>query len=176
MTTRDNRSSYQRRYPSSRLEDYGQRRDERERNNRKKDETPWYNRLSTANKVAAIIIWLVGAVATMTNLQAMGMIPLNAKIGAFAAQAVFTIVEIYLWRGIEFHWAAIVVTFIDAFFNFGGVYPYASMLDKTPSWKAANDAMGTNQSLPLFIMTVCAIIISLLIAGAPEWLWRRDNR
>src|SRR5262245_18868219 len=123
------------------------------------------------NRVAAIIVWLVGGYTTALAFGEMGATWYVANVGGLLAQAVFTVIELPVWRRARLGFVGSTVVSLDAFFNFGGVWQYVTNIDKTTAWHAVNEASGTNQPLPFITKVVIAVLLSLAIAAAPEWLW-----
>jgi len=132
--------------------------------------------LFTGPRLAAMIVWLVGVSATATALVGMGVkIGATATISAMALQLVFTVIERPLWRGSKYGFIGFACIGFDAWFNFGGVWPFAKNIDKTPSWAYSVEALNMQSAPPDAIRVGFALIVSIAIAGAVEWLWFMED-
>jgi hypothetical protein len=92
---------------------------------------------------------------------------------AFIMQSIMTAGESPLWRG-KGRWWHIVVLAIDSVTNVGGVFAYITRLDQTDSWGAFNTGLGTSGGLNPLAALILSLVIGVLIAATPEFLWRQD--
>jgi hypothetical protein len=117
-------------------------------------------------------VWLVGVYTTTQALIGLGVNEgIYATGGAFGLQLIFTIGQRPLWRGTKYSFVGFSFVGFDTFFNFGGVWPLAKNIDKTPSWTSSVEALQMASEPPDIVKVGFAIIVSLLIAGGVEWLW-----
>lgn len=157
------------------------------------------NRLSTfsgtlvsPNRIAAIIVWGIGALTTSKALGEMGMDQRNVVIAAVVLQFIFTLCEIPIWRRSRWKFVGIVVLFIDVWFNFGGTWFLTSNIDQTTAWNdsmsafssafsTVKDAAGVSAGgsaaalAPAISKLFFGIIVSAAISAAPEWLWHESH-
>lgn len=131
---------------------------------------------ATANTVAAVIIWIVGALATNVALTELGVTG-PTKAYAFILQGLLTICEGPIWNAtlrVNRRGALLVGIGglgIDLMLNVGGLWIYLSRLGDTTFWKAVMAATGqSNPPAPLTCFAL-ACLLSLAVAAGPEALW-----
>lgn len=127
-----------------------------------------------ANRVAAVVVWMIGAYATALGLNQMNMNPVLALLVGPFIQLVLTICERPMWRKRRYNIVAVIVVIVDIFFNYGGVWPFSQNLDKTGAWIGLTSSLGTADAAPAISKVVFTLMISIAIAAAPEWLWEES--
>lgn len=125
------------------------------------------------NRAAAIIVWMIGAYTTALAIHQMGVVAETPSylIGG-TIQALLTVLEKPIWRGLRIGWVSGTALALDAFCNFGGVWQFANKLDQTQAWASINEAMGTQQAIPAVTKVIVALVFSVFIAASPETLWK----
>ena len=119
---------------------------------------------------------MIGVLATQTALVGLGVQPGAVSLAwAMAAQLVFTIGERPIWRGSRYSFIGFLFIAVDAWFNFGGVWPFVKNIDKTPQWAASVEAMNMAATPSSAISAVASILVSIGIASATEWLWYMED-
>jgi hypothetical protein len=125
------------------------------------------------SKAVAVLAWAVGVWTTHLFL---GVLTDSADWTLGAAlilQAILTAGESPLWRG-KGQWWHVVVLAIDSVTNVGGVFVYITRLDQTDSWAAFNQGLGTSGGLNPLAALVVSLVVGVIIAAAPEFLWRQQ--
>jgi hypothetical protein len=129
------------------------------------------------SKAVAVMAWGVGVWTTHLFLKVLttdGAGPAEWTIfGALILQLIMTAGESPLWRG-KGQWWHIVVLAVDSVTNVGGVFVYITRLDQTDSWAAFNQGLGTTGGLNPLAALVVSLVIGVLIAATPEFLWRQQ--
>lgn len=126
-------------------------------------------------KGAAILVWL-GAVYTtflaLASLQA--GTPWYITLGmAVATQFVLTVAERPILNGRP-SWFTGGVLLIDALVNAGGVFPLLRNIGQTPTAQMAA-AGGVAPEVGMAPAILLSVIFGLIIAAAPEALWRMKD-
>lgn len=124
------------------------------------------------SKAVAALAWCVGVWTTHEFLK---VLTGNAEWTLGAAlllQAILTAGESPIWRG-RGEWWHIVVLGFDAVTNVGGFFAYVMRLDQTDSWAAFNQGLGTTGGLNPLAALVLSLVVGVLTAAAPEFLWRQ---
>lgn len=125
------------------------------------------------SKAVAILAWSVGVWTTHLFL---GVLTENAEWTLGAAlilQLIMTTGESPLWRGKGRWWHGVVLAF-DAITNVGGFFVYVMRLDQTDSWDAFNRGLGVTGGLDPLAGLVVSLVLGVLTAAAPEFLWRQE--
>ena len=125
------------------------------------------------SKAVAVLAWGVGVWTTHLFLQ---VLTTNAEWTLGAAlilQAIMTAGESPLWRG-RGQWWHIVVLAVDSVTNVGGFFIYITRLDQTDSWAAFNQGLGTSGGLNPLAALIVSLVIGVLVAATPEFLWRQQ--
>jgi hypothetical protein len=130
------------------------------------------------SKVVAALAWGIGVWTTHLFMQVLtkGDSGSPADWTLFAAlilQAILTAGESPLWRG-KGQWWHMVVLAVDSVTNVGGVFVYITRLDQTDSWAAFNTGLGTTGGLNPLAALVVSLVVGVIIAAAPEFLWRQQ--
>lgn len=128
------------------------------------------------NKIAAIVVWIAGAVSTWLCARAMlADAPWWLTIAAASiAQFVLTFAERAIWRGRPTG-AGLAALAIDVALNAGGLFPYALKLGETPPAQMIISVFGGSRQLAPLSAMIAAIIVGFIIAAAPEELWSRRD-
>jgi len=127
------------------------------------------------NRIVAIVIWMLGAYLTGIGIMQMRVVPEVPSMAiGIGVQLAMTFLESPIWRRWQITWVTGVALFFDAFFNFGGIWQFASKLDQTNAWASIVDAsqMSQQQGLPQLAKIGIAIALSVVLAATPEYLWR----
>jgi hypothetical protein len=130
------------------------------------------------SKAVAALAWGIGVWTThlFMGVLTRGDSGNPADWTLFAAlifQAIMTAGESPLWRG-KGQWWHMVVLAIDSVTNVGGVFVYITRLDQTDSWVAFNTGLGTTGGLNPLAALVVSLVVGVIIAAAPEFLWRQQ--
>lgn len=134
----------------------------------------------TANSTAAIVIWLMGALATRTFLIELGVgtedSTLLSGVMSITLQAVLTLLEGPVWHSVlRSHKTRFVLgvgaLVVDIILNIGGCWFFLQNLGNTTFWQAIAAATNTQTGpSPLTILLLSALI-ALAISAGPEALW-----
>jgi vacuolar-type H+-ATPase subunit I/STV1 len=125
---------------------------------------------------AKLIAGMAWAVAVWTTQNFFGvMVPDsgNALLVAFVAQGIFTVAESAIWKN-KGRWYNFVVLAIDTITNVGGIFVYILQLDKTDSWAAFNTGLGTTGGMNPLAALAISIVVGILLAATPEFLWKQQ--
>jgi hypothetical protein len=130
------------------------------------------------SKVVAVGAWFIGVWTTHMFLKVLikdeGGNPADwALFAAFVMQLIMTFGESPLWRG-KGRWWHIAVLAFDSVTNVGGFFSYIMRLDQTDSWAAFNTGLGTSGGLNPLAALIVSLVIGILVAATPEFLWRQD--
>lgn len=125
------------------------------------------------SKAVALLAWSVGVWTTYLFLKVLTEGAEWTLWGALVLQLILTVGESPLWRG-KGRWWHFVVLLFDATTNVGGFYVYVMRLDKTDSWDAFNAGLGTVGGLHPLAGLLVSLVLGVLTAAAPEFLWRQE--
>lgn len=125
------------------------------------------------SKAVAVLAWGVGVWTTYLFISVLTQDAEWSLQAALIVQAIMTAGESPLWRG-KGRWWHIVVLVIDAITNVGGFFVYVLRLDQTDSWEALNQGLGTSGGLDPLAALVLSLVLGVLTAAAPEFLWRQE--
>lgn len=134
----------------------------------------------TANSTAAIIIWLLGALATRTFLGELGVgsefATAVSTITALVFQAVLTLLEGPVWHSaLRSHRTRFVLgtgaLIVDTALNLGGCWFFLQNLGNTTFWLAIAAATGTNGPPSSVTILALSLLVALAISAGPEALW-----
>jgi len=130
------------------------------------------------SKAVAVLAWGVGVWTTHLFLKVITADDAGTAAdwtlgAALLLQAILTAGESPLWRG-KGRWWHIVVLIFDAITNVGGFFVYVMRLDRTDSWDAFNTGLGTTGGLNPLAALVLSLVLGVLTAAAPEFLWRAE--
>lgn len=132
---------------------------------------------SLGNRLVAVIVWLIGVATTYLGFTTMAPgLPWTVALPfAFGSQALFTYMEMGLWRGKHVSAVTIAVLLFDVLLNAGGVYPLAMRLGATPTAAMFAEAFHWERAISPIGAMIVAIIGGFLIAAAPEEFWNRKG-
>lgn len=131
-------------------------------------------RVSTVNRILAVVAWCIGAVTTYLGILGMSGAPwLVAASFAVVAQVLLTWAERAMWHGRPTLVGALALLF-DVALNAGGVYAFVRRIGETPTGLMLSDVFGGSAIGPIPAMIV-ALVVGFLIAAAPEELWTRKD-
>lgn len=126
------------------------------------------------NRVAGIVVWLIGATTTWIFLQSVNPGWGLNWAAALLAQVILTAMQSPAWRG-QFDILGVTALIVDALLNAGGVYAFVQRIDETATWYALSTGFGLSGELSNAVAIIISMILGVLLAGTPEYLWRRDN-
>lgn len=125
-------------------------------------------------KLVACAAWGVAVWATVEFLNGLTDTTGNQLfLWAAFLQAVMTWGESPVWSG-KARWWNIAVLAIDTIINIGGLFFFVLRLDKTESWEAFNQALGTTGGINPLAALVVSAMLGLLLAASPEFLWKQS--
>lgn len=130
-------------------------------------------RANWGTRAVAVLAWCVGVWTTHLFLQVLTSGADWTLGAAIVLQAILTAGESPLWRG-HGQWWHFLVLFFDAVTNVGGFFVYVMRLDQTDSWAAFNAGLGTTGGLNPLAALVLSLVLGVLTAAAPEFLWRQE--
>lgn len=134
----------------------------------------------TANSTAAIIIWLLGALATRTFLMELGISAEGSlaalTLTALVFQSVLTLLEGPIWhKALRVHRMRLILgtaaLLIDTALNTGGCWFLLKNLGNTTFWQAIATATGTTTGPASLTILLLSILIAFGISAGPEALW-----
>jgi hypothetical protein len=127
-------------------------------------------------KIAGSLVWLLGVGMTAAAVDQITDWDPGVSIAfAVGLQIALTIGQSPVWtgRGDVFSYAALI---IDAIINFGGVLAVLVNIDQMGSIQAITATfLGYVGPWPNWIKGILALVVSALIAGLPEYLWKREG-
>jgi hypothetical protein len=123
-------------------------------------------------RLIAGMAWGVAVWTTQNFLAVMMDSQESNLLVAFIIQAIFTVAESPIWAG-RGRWYHITVLCIDTVTNVGGIFVYILKLDRTDSWAAFNAGLGTSGGMNPLAALILSIVIGILLAASPEFLWRQ---
>lgn len=124
-------------------------------------------------KVVAAMAWGVAVWTTDLFISVLAPEGTNALLVAFIIQAIFSAAESPIWRG-KAQWYNYVVLGVDTVTNVGGLYFYILQLDRTDSWAAFSQGLGTTGGMSPLAALIVSIVFGVLLAATPEFLWRQQ--
>jgi len=131
---------------------------------------------SAGGKLVSIASWCVAVWTTQEFLQPLvgSESAAGAALVLWAAlmQAVFTWGESPIWKA-QGSWWNYGVLVLDVITNVGGLYFFVTKIDDTDSWRAFNEGLSTTGSLNPLAALALSIVLGVMIAAAPEYLWRK---
>lgn len=125
-------------------------------------------------RIIAVVIWATGLFMTynffdqIVDLGAGGVI-----LSAAVAQVILTWAQSPVWngRGGLIGWVAL---FIDALINFGGIMFFVAGIDRAGSVVALAGSFGASEGeWPMWVKAIIAMALSAIVAGLPEYFWKR---
>lgn len=128
------------------------------------------------SKLVSLASWLVAVYMTeaffrvLAGAEGFGA---GTLFAALMGQAVFTWGESPVWRG-RGRWWNYAVLALDTVTNVGGLFVYMTRLDQTDSWAAFNDGLGLTGGINPLTALVVSIVVGVLLAATPEYLWRGE--
>lgn len=134
----------------------------------------------TANSTAAIVIWLLGALATRTFLLELGVgegaSSIISGVMSITLQAVLTLLEGPVWHSnLRQHRTRFVLgvgaLVVDTSLNVGGCWFFLQNLGNTTFWQAIAVATNTQSGPSPLTILFLSILIALAISAGPEALW-----
>jgi hypothetical protein len=125
------------------------------------------------SKAVAALAWAVVVWTTHLFLKVMTIGEDWTLLAALILQAILTAGESPLWRG-KGQWWHMVILAVDSVTNVGGLFTYMTRLDQTDSWAAFNTGLGTTGGLNPLAALLLSLVVGILIAAAPEFLWRQQ--
>jgi hypothetical protein len=125
------------------------------------------------SKAVAVMAWAVGVWTTHLFLKVMTDSADWTLGAALVLQAIMTAGEGPLWRG-KGQWWHVIVLAVDSVTNVGGFFIYITKLDQTDSWAAFNAGLGTSGGLNPLAALIVSLVIGVLVAATPEFLWRQQ--
>lgn len=124
-------------------------------------------------KVASAAIWVIGCYMTHEFFTQM-------NFGGQYRLALVIIIQLILTAGQSPVWygrgsvISVALLVADALINFGGCLAFTSQLDQTGSIQAFQQSfVGRSGDIPGLVEAIVAACIAALVAGLPEYLWRR---
>jgi hypothetical protein len=139
-----------------------------------------YANRPTANSTAAIVIWLLGMLATKTFLTELGIGSLEASwvggLFAFVFQAILSILEGPMWHShLRVHRSRLVLGFgalvVDTALNTGGYWYFLQNLGNTTFWQAIATATNTSGGPSALTVLGLSVLMGLATSAGPEALW-----
>ena len=130
-------------------------------------------RTISGSKLTSVMIWGVGCYMTHAFFTQMNFGGDYRLFLAVVIQVVLSIGQSPVWsgRGNILSWALLIA---DAVINFGGCMSFSAGLDKTGSVQALLGSFaGWTGDIPTFIEAFLALFIAAIVAGLPEYLWKR---
>lgn len=124
------------------------------------------------NRVAASVAQLGSFTTTWLFINALGISGVSGFLVAVAAEFVLFAGK-NLVLGDRAHsdavgWAAIL---LDTVLNAGGLWPYITKLDQTPSWAMLVQSLQLDGTLRQIPALVLALVFGFLLSVAPHRLW-----
>lgn len=86
----------------------------------------------------------------------------------------FTAIESSIWTG-KYHLLALIVLLADILINVGGVHPIVAGIDQTDFWKVTAATWSLPAELPDKAIYGMDFFVGLILAYAPEAIWRVGN-
>jgi hypothetical protein len=126
-------------------------------------------------KIAGGVVWFLGVGMTYAAVDQMTAWDSGATIFfAIGLQIALTLGQTPVWagRGDVFSYAALLT---DSVINFGGVFAVLVNLDQMGSLQALTSLVGFYGPWPMWVKGVVALAVSALVAGLPEYLWKRQG-
>lgn len=139
-----------------------------------------YMNRPTANSTAAIIIWVLGALATKTFLKELDVISTFTSTvdvcAAFVFQALLTLLEGPIWHThLRNHRTRFILSVgaltVDTCLNTAGVWYFLQNLGNTTFWQALASATNTQNGPAAMTIFAISALIGLAISAGPEALW-----
>lgn len=139
-----------------------------------------YANRPTANSTAAIVIWLLGMLATKTFLQELGVGVVGAlwigNLFAFVCQAILSILEGPMWHThLRSHRSRFVLSvgalILDTALNTGGYWYFLQNLGHTTFWQAIAAATDTQTGPTALTILLLSVLLGLATSAGPEALW-----
>jgi hypothetical protein len=125
-------------------------------------------------KIAAVLVWLTGLSMTAVAVYEMTFWPQSQTFfAAIVLQLALTLIQSDVWigRGGIFPYSALA---IDTTINFGGVMALLANVDNVGSVQAITATfLGYQGDWPMIVKGALALAASALIAGLPEFLWKK---
>ena len=127
----------------------------------------------SGGKIAAFVIWCLGVYMTNKFFEQMGFGGEYRVFLALAIQVVLTMGQGPVWAG-RGNILSYSLLFFDALINFGGCLAFSTGLDRAGSVQAFTGSFFSwNGDFPVLFEAIVALFIASLIAGLPEYLWKR---
>lgn len=123
-------------------------------------------------KSVSALSWAIAVYMTEKFISVLAPGQQNLIIAALLVQAIMTAAESPIWRN-EGRWYNWTVLGIDTITNVGGLFVYITRLDQTDSWEAFNTGLGITGGLHPFAALVVSVVLGILLAATPEFLWRQ---
>lgn len=131
---------------------------------------------TAGGKLVSVASWCVAVWTTTEFIRPMSGLPQEATasllLWAALIQAVMTWGESPIWKA-QGTWWNYGVLVIDVVTNVGGLFFFITRLDQTDSWRAFNQGLGTTGSLNSLAALFVSLVLGVMIAAAPEYLWRK---
>lgn len=137
-------------------------------------------------RIMAIVVWLFGATLTYSFLDQatsdqLELIPLIAL--SLGTQIVLTLGQSPIWTSRngkptpQFIFMSMFCLITDVIINFGGAIDVAAQLDMVNSVQDISATFfGATPSWPTWVSGIIALIISIAIAGLPEYLYNLNSK
>jgi hypothetical protein len=145
---------------------------------------PRVDKGASLTKIVAIVVWLFGTIMTFnfmnqTTSGSWEFIQLAAI--SFGIQLVLTLGQSPIWTGSTKTWQISAMSLFclvsDVLINFGGALSVMAQVDASGSIQAFSSTFfGTSADFPMWVKGMLALIVSIAIAGLPEYLWRLDMK
>jgi hypothetical protein len=121
----------------------------------------------------AVLIWILGALATELLVRAMGVPHGPSYVVAVAIQWALTLLERPMWRD-QRNVVSFLVLCFDVVVNAAGLTPFMERLGATPVWIMFHRLGAADGNIGYGIAVAVAFVIGFLIAITPEkvWGWR----
>jgi len=125
----------------------------------------------SGRKIAAALTQVGSFITTWLFVQALGTTGVTGFVVALIAEFVLMAAKHNTLYG-RGDGIGLIAVAIDTLLNAGGLYPYMSRLDKTPTWTMLVTSFQLDGELRAVPALVLALLIGFLLSAAPTWLWR----
>lgn len=129
--------------------------------------------IQTANRVAAVVFWLIGAWATSVFMAEIGITTESHwhHIAGLIAQFVLTVLEKPIFRFRKFGPLPLAGIVIDVIFNAGGLWSYLRNLGRTQAWQMLAEVTVSTPEPSAPTRFVVAVGLGFITAIASDILW-----
>jgi len=123
-----------------------------------------------ADKVTAIIVWLIGVATTRQALIEVGFATIPGTVAALGLQWILTRVERRVWLG-KVGIAPVIALALDTLANAAGMFPYITKFGDTSIWGMLQAAFQSQTPFTTSAALGVCIGLGYAVARLPEQLW-----